>query len=98
MITDSKVPQELVDEIYLAYDELDKKVGLNNVEVAVRSSATAEDLPEASFAGQQDTYLHISGEEELLNHTRRCWASFGRQELFIIELTKVLITLKFPYQ
>ncbi len=45
------------------------------MEVAVRSSATAEDLPEASFAGQQDTYLHISGEEELLDYTRKCWAS-----------------------
>src|SRR5512144_1077437 len=42
---------------------------------AVRSSATAEDLPSASFAGQQDTYLNIRGEEELLAHVKRCWAS-----------------------
>lgn len=42
---------------------------------AVRSSATAEDLPTASFAGQQDTYLNIKGEEELLEHIRKCWAS-----------------------
>src|SRR5690606_1051348 len=50
-------------------------IGLDNPEVAVRSSATAEDLPEASFAGQQDTYLHIMGEEELVKYVRRCWAS-----------------------
>jgi phosphoenolpyruvate synthase/pyruvate phosphate dikinase len=43
--------------------------------VAVRSSATAEDLPEATFAGQQDTYLNIVGEEALLDTVRRCWAS-----------------------
>ena len=42
---------------------------------AVRSSATAEDLPYASFAGQQDTYLNIIGEEAILQHVRKCWAS-----------------------
>ncbi|MDW2796426.1 PEP/pyruvate-binding domain-containing protein, partial [Clostridium boliviensis] len=42
---------------------------------AVRSSATAEDLPTASFAGQQDTYLNVKGREELLQHIRKCWAS-----------------------
>jgi pyruvate,water dikinase len=43
--------------------------------VAVRSSATAEDLPEASFAGQQDTYLEISGVNEVIKHVKMCWAS-----------------------
>ena len=43
---------------------------------AVRSSATAEDLPYASFAGQQDTYLNIIGEEAILQHVRKCWALF----------------------
>jgi len=47
----------------------------NNLPVAVRSSATAEDLPDASFAGQQDTFLWVVGEEELLNHVRKCWSS-----------------------
>ncbi|WP_448766744.1 PEP/pyruvate-binding domain-containing protein, partial [Acinetobacter sp. AGC35] len=42
---------------------------------AVRSSATAEDLPHASFAGQQDTYLNIIGKESILEHIRKCWAS-----------------------
>lgn len=75
LINSAEVPIDLIDEIRYAYKELNKNIGIENSEVAVRSSATAEDLPEASFAGQQDTYLHISGEEELLNHIRRCWAS-----------------------
>lgn len=48
---------------------------MTDPEVVVRSSATAEDLPDASFAGQQDTYLHIRGEKELVNHVKMCWAS-----------------------
>ena len=75
LINSAQIPQNLIEEIKLAYKELEQKIGLDNLEVAVRSSATAEDLPEASFAGQQDTYLHISGEEELLDYTRKCWAS-----------------------
>ena len=75
LINQSEIPEDLVEEIKLAYKKHNEKVGIENSEVAVRSSATAEDLPEASFAGQQDTYLHISGEEELLNHIRKCWAS-----------------------
>lgn len=66
---------ELEEEILRAYREFSEDIGVKNTEVAVRSSATAEDLPDASFAGQQDTYLHISGEEELLNHIRDCFAS-----------------------
>lgn len=66
---------ELEEEILRAYREFSEDIGVKNPEVAVRSSATAEDLPDASFAGQQDTYLHINGEEELLNHIRDCFAS-----------------------
>ena len=66
---------ELEEEILRAYREFSEDIGVKNPEVAVRSSATAEDLPDASFAGQQDTYLHISGEKELLNHIRDCFAS-----------------------
>ncbi|MBU5669341.1 phosphoenolpyruvate synthase [Peptoniphilus sp. MSJ-1] len=66
---------ELEEEILRAYREFSESIGVKDPEVAVRSSATAEDLPDASFAGQQDTYLHISGEEELLNHIRDCFAS-----------------------
>lgn len=74
-LTESKIPEDLLAEISEAYKDFSKKVNLVNPEVAVRSSATAEDLPDASFAGQQDTYLHISGEEELIKHIRMCWAS-----------------------
>jgi len=64
------IPEEIRDEIIQAWT----KQGANNA-YAVRSSATAEDLPNASFAGQQDTYLNIKGENELLQHVRKCWAS-----------------------
>lgn len=74
-INNSDIPKDLVDEIKRSYKEFSEKIDLLDPEVAVRSSATAEDLPEASFAGQQDTYLHINGEEELINHIRKCWAS-----------------------
>ena len=74
-LNESKIPEDLEAEIKAAYKEFNEEIGVNNSEVAVRSSATAEDLPDASFAGQQDTYLHISGEEELIKHIRMCWAS-----------------------
>lgn len=70
VIEGASLPQDLQAEItqYLA------GFGENNA-YAVRSSATAEDLPTASFAGQQDTYLNISGKEAILTHIRKCWAS-----------------------
>lgn len=58
-----------------AYRTLSERAGQPNVSVAVRSSATAEDLPDASFAGQQETYLNVSGEEDLLLACRKCYAS-----------------------
>jgi pyruvate,water dikinase len=72
MILAARLPADLEQEILAAYRELanDKKVS-----VAVRSSATAEDLPGASFAGQQETYLNISGEKELLLAVKKCIAS-----------------------
>ena len=74
-INQGEIYSELEDEIISAYREFSEKIGVKDPEVAVRSSATAEDLPDASFAGQQDTYLHIRGEEELIKHVRACWAS-----------------------
>ncbi|MGQ9498243.1 MAG: phosphoenolpyruvate synthase [Desulfotomaculales bacterium] len=71
LIKATPVPPEIADEITRAYREL----GGDDVPVAVRSSATAEDLPEASFAGQQDTYLNIKGAAAVVEHVRRCWAS-----------------------
>ncbi len=67
-------PQDLADEIRAAYKELANEYG-PSPDVAVRSSATAEDLPTASFAGQQETYLNIRGTENLLNTCKRVFAS-----------------------
>ncbi len=75
LIIRAECPADLRDEITAAYRELSKKYDTDEVDVAVRSSATAEDLPNASFAGQQDTYLMIHGEAELLLAVRRAFAS-----------------------
>ncbi|MGD2078398.1 MAG: PEP/pyruvate-binding domain-containing protein, partial [Chloroflexota bacterium] len=78
LILDEPVPASLAKEITSSYRQLGTRMGLVDpvsIPVAIRSSATAEDLPTASFAGQQDTYLNIRGEESLLDHVRRCWAS-----------------------
>src|SRR6266571_4244948 len=66
-------PKQIEAEISQAYRELTG--GDDGVSVAVRSSATAEDLPDASFAGQQETYLNVRGEQALLQAVKRCWAS-----------------------
>lgn len=70
-----KMPQDLQDAIAAAYVELGKRVGEENPYVAVRSSATAEDLPDASFAGQQDTYLNVQGAETIIAKVKECYAS-----------------------
>lgn len=74
-IVKAKFPKEFEDEICVAYKKLSKLYKCENVDVAVRSSATAEDLPDASFAGQQETYLNIKGEKELLIAVKKCIAS-----------------------
>jgi pyruvate, water dikinase len=75
MIEELELPAGLADEIRKAYRQLGRQFGQTDVAVAVRSSATAEDLPQASFAGQQETFLNISGEENLLAACRKCYAS-----------------------
>ncbi len=69
LISTARMPQEIAEEIKKAYVKMSKGF------VAVRSSATAEDLPEASFAGQQRTFLNIQGEEEVVRAVQECWAS-----------------------
>ncbi len=71
----STFPEEIDQAVRNAYQELCKRYETDEVDVAVRSSATAEDLPEASFAGQQETFLNVTGEEELLEACRKCYAS-----------------------
>lgn len=75
MILKSTISWDLNKQIRAAYRELSKKTGQKNLAVAVRSSATAEDLPTASFAGQQETYLNVIGEKELLTAIKKCMAS-----------------------
>jgi len=75
LIKGGKFPEDLKEKILKAYEELSKMYGQFRVDVAVRSSATAEDLPNASFAGQQETYLNIKGDETLLSAIRNCFAS-----------------------
>lgn len=68
------LPEALVQAVSVAYQRLESQYG-SNCDVAVRSSATAEDLPEASFAGQQETYLNIHGQAMLIDAVKRCFAS-----------------------
>lgn len=74
LIRNASCPEDLEAEIRAAYREMEKRYG-GNVDVAVRSSATAEDLPTASFAGQQMTYLNVRGEDELIVKVMECFAS-----------------------
>lgn len=73
-IENIKMPEDMEKEILKAYNELCKHSGKRNIAVAVRSSATAEDLPGASFAGQQDTFLNIT-QDNLIKSIKRCWSS-----------------------
>jgi pyruvate,water dikinase len=75
LFLDAEFPAELRDAIKDAYRQLAQQTGREQPSVAVRSSATAEDLPEASFAGQLETFLNVKGEEALLDACRRCYAS-----------------------
>lgn len=69
------MPEDIEAAIKLAYADLNKRFALKDTFVAVRSSATAEDLPDASFAGQQETYLNVKGPDELIQKVIKCWSS-----------------------
>ena len=75
IVLEAKMPKDLHDEIVAAYKQLAKKTGESNPYVAIRSSATAEDLPDASFAGQQESYLNVSGGEQVAEKVKECYAS-----------------------
>ena len=99
IIIETPIPDDMVMFIKEAYNQLCQRVGEDDTDVAIRSSATAEDLPEASFAGQQDTFLHVSGDEEVIEYIRKCWASlFEARAIFYreendFEHSKVLIAV-----
>jgi rifampicin phosphotransferase len=73
LFANGKIPIDLADAVNHAYANLIRTTG--DLPLAVRSSATAEDLPGASFAGQQDTYLNVRGQSALLDAVQRCWSS-----------------------
>lgn len=75
LMLETPFPKEVETDILKAYEKLCEKIGKKNCEVAVRSSATAEDLPDASFAGQQDTLLNVKGDKQLIESCHICYAS-----------------------
>jgi pyruvate,water dikinase len=75
LIEKTEMPERIENAVESAYRELNKKLNLTNTFVAVRSSATAEDLPGASFAGQQETYLNVKGPDDLIDKVVKCWSS-----------------------
>lgn len=74
LIMDGGIPKDIHDDIVSYYKKVCDRAG-REVYVAVRSSATAEDLPTASFAGQQSTYLNVKGAESVVHNVKKCWAS-----------------------
>ncbi len=75
LVVEAEFPASIAESIRAAYRDLAKRCGTADLAVAVRSSATAEDLPQASFAGQQETYLNVRGESEVMRACRKCYAS-----------------------
>ena len=69
------MPKDIETAVRTAYIELNRRLALKDTFVAVRSSATAEDLPDASFAGQQETYLNVKGADDLIDKVVKCWSS-----------------------
>lgn len=88
LIEASQMPERIRQAIQEAYQKLSEKTKIKNIPVAVRSSATAEDLPDASFAGQQETYLNVKGADELLEKTIKCWSSLFTPRAIFYRTTK----------
>jgi len=86
LFDESKIPQDLAFEIIERYEQMARND--KTARVAVRSSATAEDLPTASFAGQQDTYLNINGEMNVLEKVKRCWSSLFTPRAIAYRISK----------
>ncbi|ADC64274.1 pyruvate phosphate dikinase PEP/pyruvate-binding protein [Ferroglobus placidus DSM 10642] len=87
IVESTPIPEKIEEEIREAYRKLCEIVG-EEVAVAVRSSATAEDVPDASFAGQQETYLWIKGEDEVVKHVLKCWSSLYTPRAIAYRATK----------
>ncbi|MCF7907213.1 phosphoenolpyruvate synthase [Patescibacteria group bacterium] len=88
LILKTPLSQELADELKKAYQRLSQEYKTKAVDVAVRSSATAEDLPDASFAGQMETYLNVQGPENLLKAAHKCLASLFTNRAIVYRQSK----------
>ncbi len=88
LMLDTPFPKEVESAIFTAYGQLGERIGKKTFEVAVRSSATAEDLPDASFAGQQDTILNVRGEKRLIEACHECYASLWTDRAISYRTTK----------
>lgn len=88
LIADAPLPSDIEQALYKAYHDLSRAYDVDTVSVAVRSSATAEDLPTASFAGQQETFLHIRGDKELVEACKKCMASLFTERAMIYRREK----------
>ncbi|MCS7120698.1 MAG: phosphoenolpyruvate synthase [Nitrososphaerota archaeon] len=88
MIATAKMPEEIEKEIVKAYKQLAKRIGEEDPFVAVRSSATAEDLPDASFAGQQETYLNVHTPEMVVEKIKECFASLFTDRAIFYRIQK----------
>ncbi len=93
LINEAAIAGNIEDAIIEGYSSLCDKCGEERIPVAIRSSATAEDLPTASFAGQQDTYLWVEGEDQVIKNVQRCWAS-----LFTPRAISYRIKNNFPHE
>lgn len=93
LITSVQMPDDLANDIKQAYLDLAKRMGQDDPFVAIRSSATAEDLPNASFAGQQESYLNIHGADDVVDRVQQCYAS-----LFTDRATYYRHKQHFPYE
>jgi pyruvate, water dikinase len=93
LVNSAPIPKEVEDSVREGYAKLCERCSVEILPVAVRSSATAEDLPAASFAGQQDTYLWVQGKDNIIQDVRRCWAS-----LFTARAIHYRIKNNFPHE
>ena len=75
LIEKTPMPKDIETAVRTAYKEINQRLELKDTFVAVRSSATAEDLPDASFAGQQETFLNVKGADDLIDKVVKCWSS-----------------------
>ncbi len=97
MIMETPLPERLESEIRAAFKTMQQRYG-ENVAVAVRSSATAEDLPDASFAGQQESYLNVRGIDDVLEKIHAVFASLYTTAPLLTEFTMASNTMRSPYR